>query len=224
MIDRTIAKDRIHEALAAWDRTPAADRAREALRNWDRDEFVRRTAEPLLCAGLFGAGIAAGARNALVALPAAGAVAAGWTLRARTRAQEPQQHEHAVNRARQHAELGRKLAIYERETGLLAYWFAALRCDEECTRSARYGEPLTIIVVECAPENQDQVRDAAHAMTAALRAVDILSYVGNGRFIAILPNTPITMLTAPTRRLHLAGFDRMGAALTQLKRDRERRK
>ena len=37
-------------------------------------------------------------------------------------------------------EEGRKLAIYDRETGLYAYWYLVLRGEDECARAPRLCE------------------------------------------------------------------------------------
>lgn len=197
MIDVSEATNRIRETAASWNLLPLNE---------------QELATPLLYAGLVTLGIAAGSRRLLIAVPAGAAVVAAIRSKARSRDGQEQPHERMVEKAVQHAELGRKLAIYERETGLLAYWFVALRGDEECARSGRYGERLTLLVAEGWPQNSDDVRRAARGFTSALRAVDILSYVGNGRFIAILPNTSIDMLESVERRIQEAGFDRFGAA------------
>jgi GGDEF domain-containing protein len=91
------------------------------------------------------------------------------------------------------AEAGRKLAMYERETGLLAHWYLSLRGKEECARAARYGRPLTMLLAEPEAEAntwavQGQLVDWARGK---LRFVDIAGYVGNGRFVVMMPETDI---------------------------------
>ena len=51
-------------------------------------------------------------------------------------------------------EAGRKLVIYDQETGLLASWYLALRCEEECYRSRRYGRSLSLLVVRAVGESE----------------------------------------------------------------------
>ena len=45
-------------------------------------------------------------------------------------------------------EENRKLAIYERETGMYAYWYLELRGEDECNRANRYKWPLTVAFFE----------------------------------------------------------------------------
>ena len=86
---------------------------------------------------------------------------------------------------------GRKLVIYERETGLFAYWYIALRCEEECYRAQRYQRPLSIAVVE--PEHSSDTWDVTKQITAALekrlRKADLPGYLGNARFVLVMPET-----------------------------------
>ena len=42
-----------------------------------------------------------------------------------------------LNRAVEEADRGRQLAIYDRDTGLMAKWYLILRCEEECYRAIR---------------------------------------------------------------------------------------
>lgn len=88
-------------------------------------------------------------------------------------------------------EEGRKLAIYDRETGLYAFWYLALRGGDECNRAQRYDWPLTLAVVQIeAGENawalQGVVTDW---LRLQMRDVDITGYAGNGRFVVLMPNT-----------------------------------
>lgn len=86
---------------------------------------------------------------------------------------------------------GRKLVIYERETGLFAYWYIALRCEEECYRAQRYQRPLSIAVVE--PDQTSDSWTVAEQITRALekrlRKADLPGYLGNARFVLVMPET-----------------------------------
>lgn len=93
--------------------------------------------------------------------------------------------------ALQRANAGRKLVIYERETGLFAYWYIALRCEEECYRALRYQRPLSIAIVE--PDHASDTWAVAEQITGALeqrlRNVDLPGYLGNARYIIVMPET-----------------------------------
>lgn len=94
-----------------------------------------------------------------------------------------------LRRLRERAEAGRRLVIYERETGLLAQWYVALRGQEECDRARRYRRDLSLLVVEPAdPESAWAVKDElVRWMSGHVRASDIAGYFGNGRFVLIMP-------------------------------------
>ncbi len=89
------------------------------------------------------------------------------------------------------AQAGKRLAIYDRETGLFAHWYLTLRGEEECARASRYDRSLSLLVIE--PGAGDP--SAAWALKAEigrwiqteLRATDIAGYVGNGRFVILAP-------------------------------------
>ena len=185
----------------------------ELLSRVDVPEFADEgLASKLALTGTAILGLAAGARRPLLALPALAALLASHRVALQARERRGGGVA-VVARATQQAELGRKLAIYERETGLLAYWFLALRGDEECARSSRYGDPLTLLVADC--DDEELVQDPgsrARAISMALRTVDIISYVGNGRFIAILPSTPVENVVHIEERLSAAGFGSFGCA------------
>ena len=85
----------------------------------------------------------------------------------------------------------RKLVIYERETGLFAHWYIALRCEEECYRAQRYQRSLSLAVVE--PQPNSDAWSVAEKITGALqqrlRKADLPGYLGNARFVLIMPET-----------------------------------
>jgi len=86
---------------------------------------------------------------------------------------------------------GRNLVIYERETGLFAYWYIALRCEEECDRAQHYQRPLSIAVM--APDHTSDTWTIAEQVTGALekrlRKADLPGYLGNARFVLVMPET-----------------------------------
>ena len=99
-----------------------------------------------------------------------------------------------LQQLRERVEAGRKLVIYERDTGLFAYWFISLRCEEECHRALRYSRPLSVAVIEPAPEAESwvEVTDRiTKALQKHLRKVDLGGYLGNGRFVMVLPETDL---------------------------------
>ncbi|HZP56513.1 MAG TPA: hypothetical protein VFC53_03045 [Dehalococcoidia bacterium] len=124
---------------------------------------------------------------AALALAAAG-LAGASTLARRDASDAPAR---LLEKVSEQAQSGRRLVIYERETGLFAHWYIALRGEEECDRAARYKRPMSLMLVE--PGSRDAGWEArsklADWLSRNLRATDVAGYLGNGRFIAILPET-----------------------------------
>lgn len=85
------------------------------------------------------------------------------------------------------AEEGRKLAIYDRVTGLYAYWYLQMRAEEEISRAGRYQKPLSIVSFWCS--TKDAIERATATLAGTLRATDLAAYLGNGHFVVLLPET-----------------------------------
>ncbi len=101
------------------------------------------------------------------------------------------------------AEEGRRLVIYDRETGLYAYWYINLRLQEEMARSDRRREPLALMLVEATRGrvSQDEERHLFACMQDGFRKIDLVAHLGNLRFIALLPNTSRDQAEATSRRM-----------------------
>jgi GGDEF domain-containing protein len=136
---------------------------------------------------------------ALAAYPLSGAALAAVSavlilsgLLADTRRGSPA-NEALVLKMAESAEAGRRLAIYERETGLLAHWYLSLRGKEECDRAARYNRPLTLLLVEPARESNTWAVQGQLAgwLKSKVRSVDTAGYLGNGRFVLLMAETDI---------------------------------
>ena len=110
----------------------------------------------------------------------------------------------ALHRAAEGAELGRQLAIYEEDTRFLAKWYFILRCDEECYRADRYGRELALLLVQVTGVG-DEFWDTANQVGDWLmmkgRKSDILAYLGNGQFAALLPETDVDGVCGLASRL-----------------------
>jgi hypothetical protein len=124
---------------------------------------------------------------ALCAVAAIG-IAASLALQPRPAPPTP---ERLIEKVTEQAETGRRLVIYERETGLFAHWYLALRGEEECIRATRYERSLSLIVIEpLSPENAWGIKDElASWIGHNLRACDVAAYFGNGRYVVIMPET-----------------------------------
>jgi GGDEF domain-containing protein len=116
-----------------------------------------------------------------------------------------------LNRASAYAETGRRLAIYERETGLLAHWYVTLRGKEECERAVRYRRPMALLLVEIAAASDPKTmqEQLPQWLRQGFRGVDIIGYLGNGRYVVLMPETDLTPARHAATRLlgGLSGLD-----------------
>ena len=108
-----------------------------------------------------------------------------------------------LRQATEHAETGRRLAIYERETGLLAHWYISLRGKEECDRAARYQRPLALLLAEPQEESDAWTVQGLLAdwFRRQARDTDIAGFLGNGRFVLMMPETDIAAARKAAGRL-----------------------
>lgn len=94
----------------------------------------------------------------------------------------------------QEAERGRKLAIYNPSTGLLAQWYLELRLEEEAARGKRYGIPFVVLTLEGSPEKATDERNslgygagqAVSAVTSSVRRTDLVGTIGFSQFAVCL--------------------------------------
>jgi diguanylate cyclase (GGDEF)-like protein len=107
-----------------------------------------------------------------------------------------------IDKATREAESGRRLAMFDRETGLYAHWYLERRFEEEARRSERYSRPLSVIAIEVhsddAYRTQDEVRDW---LDSSLRTTDLATHLGGGRYVALLTETPLDHAAAIAARL-----------------------
>lgn len=103
-------------------------------------------------------------------------------------------------------EAGRKLVIYDQETGLLASWYLALRCEEECYRSRRYGRSLSLLVVRATGELEPWLVEGrlADQLRRNTRASDIVGHLGRGSFVVMMPETDFDGAALVAERLRRA--------------------
>ncbi|MEX1252790.1 MAG: hypothetical protein WEE64_00470 [Dehalococcoidia bacterium] len=111
--------------------------------------------------------------------------------RANKRKKGPGSSDAFAQRAAQQIEEGRRLVIYEQETGLYAPWYIVLRCEEECYRSVRYKLPFSLLVLEAAPQADVwTVRgQLADWLRRKRRRSDIAGHLEDGRFVLLMPET-----------------------------------
>jgi len=121
----------------------------------------------------------------------------------------------------------RRKPTFDRETGLHANWYFRLRAEEEIARSARYGQPFTVLsIVGATHEALDVPR---LALKQWLRHVDFAGDLGNV-IAVVLPNTNregaanvMERLTRLVRNVEvrMAEYPVDGATLAQLLGDEE---
>lgn len=108
-----------------------------------------------------------------------------------------------AERAIPRADNGHKPAMYDRETGLLAPWYITLRVEEECYRAGRYARPLTLLIAE--PERQGDVEEVTSELNGWLRTQsrrsDIVGYLGDGRYVILMPETRVAAARKVAKRL-----------------------
>ena len=142
-----------------------------------------------------------------ISLIATTALASVWVLQtaawARQRITERQE---GLRRLR---EMGERLAIYDRETGLLAYWYFSIRLEEEIARCTRYGQKFSLLLLEAHTGRWGPDDESAlfRYMAQSFRNCDLVAHLGNLRFMVLLINTDAQ--GAMVVREHLQGDDQL---------------
>lgn len=97
-------------------------------------------------------------------------------------------------------------------TGLVNSEYVTLKLEEECKRAARYGQPLSLLLVEVRAFDQLVERNGRAAGDEALlevsgvllcesRDVDVAGRVGAARFHLLMPSTPVDGARIVARRI-----------------------
>ena len=183
-----------------------------SLRHFVRDWWFRGAAALLagMTVGLVGGEATHSVRSLpwTILLIASSVAASAWVLRITTGARRRRDDRHeGLRRLR---EMGERLAIYDRETGLFAYWYFSLRLEEEVSRCARYGQTFSLLLLDArtgrwSPEDESAL---FQHMSVSLRNCDLVAHLGNLRFIVLLANTDAT--GAMMVKEHLAANQRLG--------------
>jgi GGDEF domain-containing protein len=96
-------------------------------------------------------------------------------------------HDYDLSEVQKIAAQGRRLAIYDRATGLYAYWYLELRASEELSRSMRHRRRAFIVSIwTSSPEAQEQM---VERLKVGLREHDLAAYLNNGHFVMLLTET-----------------------------------
>jgi GGDEF domain-containing protein len=100
---------------------------------------------------------------------------------------EDEQANYDLAEIQQMAQQGRRLAIYDRATGLYAYWYLELRADEELSRCARFHKRLALMSIWAV--RPESIAEAGEQLRGGLRDYDLAAYLNNGHFVALLTET-----------------------------------
>jgi GGDEF domain-containing protein len=116
-----------------------------------------------------------------------------------------QSHKQLIEKAGTQAEAGRRLAMYDRQTGLLASWYIRGRFNEEAKRAARGDRSLSIVVLR-APKatgfaDADQV---VTWLSGRIRPYDLATHLGDGEFMVVMPETAAGDAEGLVRRISSA--------------------
>ncbi len=108
-----------------------------------------------------------------------------WSSRSQKRADDRAKYD--IGEVMELAAQGRRMAIYDRGTGLYAYWYVQLRAEEEIARAKRGGRPFACLSLwTSSPERIEAL--AIHLRTK-LRPYDMPAYLNNGHFVVLLLET-----------------------------------
>ena len=96
-------------------------------------------------------------------------------------------HDYDLSEVQEIAAQARRLAIYDRATGLYAYWYLQLRATEEISRSQRHGRGVFCASI-WAP-SPASIESMCERLKTGLRDHDLAAYLNNGHFVALLTET-----------------------------------
>lgn len=94
--------------------------------------------------------------------------------------------------------------LFDPDTGLHVSWYFWLRVLDEANRSARYGDPFALLLLEAVVVEDEQsraVEEAAATVPAAIRSTDLGGLVGPGRVGVILTHQPATSAAMAAERI-----------------------
>ncbi len=101
--------------------------------------------------------------------------------------------------------------LIDGNTGLHVAWYFWLRVLDEVNRSARYGAPFGLLIVDCVTPPGSPAKlldDAAGRVPAAVRGTDLAGIVSSGRIGIVLPHQDAAAAVAAQARI----MDRLAAS------------
>jgi GGDEF domain-containing protein len=99
-----------------------------------------------------------------------------------------------TKRINQEADRGRRLAIYNPSTGLLAQWYFELRLDEELARAKRYELPLVVLTLTGSRSDSESgegpfgrgADETSRVASAVVRRTDLIGSIGFSEYAICL--------------------------------------
>jgi hypothetical protein len=94
--------------------------------------------------------------------------------------------------------------LIDKDTGLHVGWYFWLRVLDEANRSARYGHPFGLVLLEAEPKpgaGQRAVDEAFSRVPGAIRSTDLGGVLGNGRIGVVLPHQDVPSAESATQRI-----------------------
>jgi GGDEF domain-containing protein len=99
-----------------------------------------------------------------------------------------------TQRISQEADRGRRLAIYNPSTGLLAQWYFELRLDEELARAKRYELPLVVLTLSGSKSEAESgegpfgpgANETSRIASAVVRRTDLVGSIGFSEYAICL--------------------------------------
>ncbi|MDP9237708.1 MAG: GGDEF domain-containing protein [Chloroflexota bacterium] len=120
-----------------------------------------------------------------------------------------ERHDYDLDEVKEVASQARRLAIYDRPTGLFAYWYLQLRAAEEISRAHRHGK--SVVCASIWAPTQLLIDEMCLRLRAGLRDHDLAAYLDNGHFVLLLTDTDDEGADIVLKRL-LQGVPEVGAA------------
>jgi len=108
-----------------------------------------------------------------------------WSKRSQKRTDDGADHD--ISEVIELAAQGRRMAIYDRATGLYAYWYVQLRAEEEVARAKRGGRPFACLSLWAS--GPVRIEALAVHLRTKLRLYDMPAYLNNGHFVVLLLET-----------------------------------
>jgi len=104
--------------------------------------------------------------------------------------QDDANRQRLIEKATTEATTGRRLAIYDRPSGLYAAWYIEQRFAEEAKRSKRFNHPMSAMLVETSVNVMfHQANPMGQWLQKNVRGCDLAAGLPDGRYLLLMPET-----------------------------------